>query len=190
MIAHQQQDYLSPEDYLQQEALSPVKHEYIQGQVYAMAGASDAHVTIAGNLFAQLRNHVRGRGCRVYMADMKVQIETRNIYYYPDVLVTCDDRDRDLTDFKRYPCLIVEVLSPKTEAFDRGDKFVDYQELASLKEYVLISQQRRRVDCFRRNPEGLWVLQSYSADQPLHLPTLEFAIAIKDLYEDVAFAQE
>ncbi|NEP25785.1 MAG: Uma2 family endonuclease [Moorea sp. SIO3I6] len=132
MIADKIPNYISKEDYLSQEEDSAIKHEYSDGEIYAMAGASDAHVTIAGNLFALLRNHVRGTGCRVYMADMKAYIEAANSYYYPDVMVTCDARDRELTNYKKYPCLIVEVLSPKTEAFDRGNKFYNYQKLDTL----------------------------------------------------------
>ncbi|MEP0885700.1 Uma2 family endonuclease, partial [Trichocoleus sp. ST-U3] len=92
MIASPQQPYLTPEEYLQIEAQSPIKHEYIDGQIYAMAGASDSHVTIALNLATLLRSHVRGSGCRVYISDMKTRIETLNRFYYPDVLVTCDPR--------------------------------------------------------------------------------------------------
>ena len=187
MIADRSQDYISPHDYLAGEELSPIKHEYIDGQIYAMAGASDAHVTIAGNLFALLRNHVRGTGCRVYMADMKAFIETANIFYYPDVMVTCDERDRAFPNHKKYPCLIVEVLSPKTEAFDRGDKFADYQQLQSLQEYVLISQKRQRVECFRRNAEGFWVLQTYNQGSEIHLASIDFRTSIDSLYEDVTF---
>lgn len=187
MIANQQQNYISPEDYLAGEETSPIKHEYIDGQVYAMAGASDAHVTIAGNLFALLRNHVRGRGCRVYMSDMKAQIDTANIYYYPDILVTCDPRDRELTNYKKYPCLIVEVLSPKTEAFDRGDKFIDYQQLETLQEYILINQKSQRADCFRRNAEGFWMFKSYHPGNEIHLNSIDFHTPIETLYEDVTF---
>ncbi|NEQ83665.1 MAG: Uma2 family endonuclease, partial [Moorea sp. SIO2I5] len=111
MIADKSPNYISQEDYLSQEEESSIKHEYSDGEIYAMAGASDAHVTIAGNLFALLRNHVRGTGCRVYMADMKAYVEAANSYYYPDVMVTCDARDRELKNYKKYPCLIVEVLS-------------------------------------------------------------------------------
>lgn len=189
MIANKSQNYISPEDYLAGEEISPIKHEYIDGQIYAMAGASDAHVTIAGNLFALLRNHVRGTGCRVYMADMKAQIDTANRYYYPDVMVTCDARDRAFQNHKKYPCLIVEVLSPTTEAFDRGDKFADYQQLETLQEYVLISQQRQRLDCFRRNAEGLWVLQFYFPGSEIHLTSIDFRTSIDALYEDVTFGE-
>jgi Uma2 family endonuclease len=189
MIASPQQPSLTPEAYLQMEEHSPIKHEYIDGYIYAMVGANDAHVTIAGNLFALLRSHVRGSGCRVYMSDMKARIESLNRYFYPDVMVTCDLRDRETPLEKRFPCLIVEVLSDSTEAFDRGDKFADYQTLDSLQEYVLINTKRQRVECFRRNEAGLWVLQSYTDKQPtFQLQSINFEGSIADLYEDVTFA--
>lgn len=182
------QPYLSPEEYLQMEEHSPIKHEYIDGQVYAMVGANDAHVTIAGNLFALLRGHVRGSGCRVYMSDMKTRIETLNRYFYPDVMVTCDPQDRETPLEKRFPGLIVEVLSDSTEAFDRGDKFADYQSLDSLQEYGLINSKRQRVECFRRNEAGLWVLQSYTDQQTtFRLDSINFEAEVAMLYEDVRF---
>jgi Uma2 family endonuclease len=187
MIANPILNYLEPEAYLIAEAQSSVKHEYIDGQVYAMAGASDAHVTIAGNFFTLLRNHLRGSKCRVFISDMKARIEALNIYYYPDVLVTCDERDRTESTLKRYPKVIIEVLSSSTEAFDRGDKFLDYQHIETLEEYVLISTTRQRVDCFRRNAEGLWVMQSYSLGQILSLSSLQFETNLEALYEDVEF---
>ena len=177
---------LSVDEYLQLEAQSPLKHEYIDGKAYAMAGASDAHVTIAGNLFALLRSHVRGSSCRVYIADMKARLEARNRFYYPDVMVTCDPRDPETSDYKRFPKLIVEVLSDSTEAFDRGDKFADYQTLDSLEEYVLINTRQQRVECFRRNPAGLWVLQYYTPEtKTFHLQSVEFSDTLAALYEDV-----
>lgn len=188
MIASHQQPYLTPDEYLQLEDVSNIKHEYIDGQVYAMAGASDPHVTIGGNLFALLRSHVRGSGCRVFIADMKARIESLNRFYYPDVMVTCDPRDRETSTYKQFPSLIVEVLSNSTEAFDRGDKFVDYQELDSLREYVLINTKRQRVECFRRNEQGLWVLQSYTPQQTtFRLDSIDFESTLAALYEDVTF---
>ena len=188
MIASPQQPHLTPAEYLQMEAQSPVKHEYIDGHIYAMAEASDPHITIAGNLFALLRSHVRSSGCRVYISDMKAQIEALNRFYYPDVLVTCDERDRETSTYKRFPTLIVEVLSDSTEAFDRGDKFADYQNLESLREYVLINTKRQRVECFRRNNEGLWVLQFYRPEQTsFRLDSIDFEATLDALYEDVAF---
>lgn len=185
MTVSQSHPYISPQEYLEGEQISSIKHEYIQGQVYAMAGASDAHVLISINLVTLLRNHVRGTGCRTYMADMKATIEQANIYYYPDVMVTCDERDRSSEYFKRYPCLIIEVLSPKTEAFDRGNKFADYRQLKTLQEYVLISQEQVRVECFRRNSEGLWVLYPYGEGDEIHLASVDFSCPISALYEDV-----
>ena len=135
MSALSQQPYLTPDQYLQIEETGNIKHEYIDGQSYAMAGASDAHVTIAGNLFALLRGHVRGSDCRVYISDMKARIEALNRFYYPDVMVSCDSRDLATPNYKRFPTLIIEVLSDSTEAFDRGDKFIDYQQIDSLREY-------------------------------------------------------
>ncbi|MBD2503242.1 Uma2 family endonuclease [Anabaena azotica] len=188
MIASSEPTYLTPEEYLQLEESSPVKHEYINGYIYAMAGASDPHVTIAGNLFALLRSHVRGSGCRVYIADMKARIESLNRYYYPDVMVTCDQRDQETPNYKRFPRLIVEVLSSSTEAFDRGDKFADYQEIETLQEYVLINTKRQRVECFKRVDNGLWILQSYTEqDKFFRLNSITFDGAIAELYEDVVF---
>lgn len=180
--------YFTPDEYLQMEEQSATKHEYIDGYIYAMAGALDSLVTVAGNLFALLRSYMRGSGCRVYIADMKARIESLNRFYYPDVIVTCDERDQETPAFKRFPCLIVEVLSNSTEAFDRGDKFADYQTLESLQEYVLINSKRQRVECFRRNQEGLWVLQTYTAEQKIfRLNSVDFEGTIEELYEDVIF---
>ncbi|MDG2989570.1 Uma2 family endonuclease [Candidatus Synechococcus calcipolaris G9] len=180
------QPTLSPTDYLQLESQSQTKHEYINGDTYAMAGASDAHITIAGNLFALLRSHLRGRGCRVYIADMKVRVEACNCFYYPDVMVTCHPQDQETPHYKGFPSLIVEVLSDSTEAFDRGDKFAHYQTLDSLDEYVLINTRQQRVECFRRNPEGLWVLQFYTPEaNDFELRSVNFSDTLWALYEDV-----
>ncbi|MBN3874028.1 Uma2 family endonuclease [Nostoc sp. JL33] len=185
MVISQSKYYISPQEYLEGEKLSEIKHEYIDGQVYAMAGASDAHVTVVGNLFAMLRNHLRGSGCRVYMADMKAQIDVINRYFYPDVMVTCDTRDKEFEYFKSHPCLIIEVLSESTEGYDRGKKFASYRHLESLQEYVLISPDRMSVECFRRNEEGHWVLYPYEKEQEVHLASVDFRCAVAAIYEDV-----
>jgi Uma2 family endonuclease len=180
--------YITPEEYLAMEEKSTVKHEYIDGYIYAMAGALDPHVTIAGNIFSLLRNHVRGSGCRVYIADMKARIESLNRFYYPDVMVTCDARDQETPGYKRFPCLIIEVLSNSTEGFDRGDKFADYQMLETLQEYVLINTKKPRVECFRRNDDGLWILQSYVGEEgSFQLQSINFTGTMTELYEDVNF---
>ncbi|MBG1268430.1 Uma2 family endonuclease [Nostoc sp. WHI] len=184
MVANVSYSYISPEDYLKAEETSPIKHEYRQGEVYAMAGASNSHVIISLNVASMLRNHLRGSGCQAYISS---HIESLNIYYYPDVIVSCDQRDKAFDNFLRYPCLIVEVLSPSTEAFDRGDKFADYRHLESLQEYVLVSQTRMNLECFRRNPEGQWVLYPYAQGNNIHLASVDFKCAVTDVYEDVTF---
>jgi Uma2 family endonuclease len=178
------QSYLSPDEYLAGEEHSPIKHEYIDGQVYAMVGATDVHVTIALNTATLIRDHLRGKGCRTYISDMKLRVESANRFFYPDIVVTCDPRDRETPLFKRFPCLIVEVLSPSTEAFDRGDKFVDYQLLETLQEYVLISTTRQRVDRFQRNAEGLWVLRSFVPGQTVQFTSIDFETNLEAIYED------
>ncbi|MEM9264762.1 MAG: Uma2 family endonuclease [Cyanobacteria bacterium P01_F01_bin.13] len=184
MVALSEQ-YLSVDEYLRLEAESPIKHEYIDGKVYAMAGATDSHVTIAGNLFAALRAHIRGTGCRLYISDMKARVEARNRFFYPDVMVTCDPRDQETDTYKRFPKLVVEVLSKSTEAFDRGDKFAAYQALESLQEYVLINTHCQRLEIFRRNEAGQWVLQFYTLeDETFDLKSIGFTGTFAELYED------
>lgn len=190
MAISQSQYYISPEEYLEGEKVSQIKHEYIDGQVYAMAGANDAHVTVSMNVFMLLRNHLRGSACRVYMLDMKAQIQAINRYFYPDVMVTCDPRDREFEYFKSYPCLIVELLSESTEGFDRGKKFANYRTLESLQEYVLISPEQISVECFRRNEQGNWVLYTYEKGEEVHLASVDIHFPIADLYEDVVIAAE
>jgi Uma2 family endonuclease len=188
MIANSQFQYIAPDEYLEMEEQSEIKHEYIDGYVYAMAGANDSHVTIALNMAFVIRNHLRGSNCRVYMSDMKARIDALNRFYYPDVMVTCDPRDSQSQSQKRYPKLIIEVLSKATEGFDRGDKFADYQQLESLEEYVLVNTKRQRIDSFHRNQEGLWVLKSYSGEQEtFQLSSINLEGKFIDLYEDVSF---
>ncbi|AFY44689.1 Uma2 family endonuclease [Nostoc sp. PCC 7107] len=181
-------NYISPAEYLQMEETSSIKHEYIDGYTYKLDGSIDSHVTIAGNIGVLLRNKLRGSRYRVYILAMKARIESLNRYYYPDVMVTCDSRDQETHGHKRFPCLIVEVLSNSTEAFDRGDKFADYQTIESLKEYVLINTKRQRVECFRLNDDGFWVLQTYtSQEQSFRLKSVNFEGKMAELYEDVVF---
>lgn len=187
MIASKSYTYISPEEYLEGEKISPIKHEYREGEVYAMSGASKAHDKIAVNMLAMLSSHVRGTGCSVYSSDMKVRVEAADVFYYPDVKVTCDARDDRNPDeqFIRYPRLIVEVLSPTTQGFDRGDKFANYRLIETLQEYVLISQERMMVECFRLNAEGRWVLYPYGPGEEVHLASVEFRCPIADIYEKV-----
>ena len=178
-------NYASHEDYLEGEKISPIKHEYRQGEIYAMAGASDAHETICINLVNLLTTHVRGRGCRIYAGNMKARIEQADVFYYPDIMVTCDERDRSLEYFKCYPRFIVEVLSPTTASFDRGNKFADYRTVETLQEYVVINQERIGVESYRRNAEGRWELYPYIAGEEVRLASVDFQCPIAQIYEDV-----
>lgn len=185
MIINPSDQRISHEDYLEGEKISPIRHEYIRGEVYAMVGGSDAHDTISGNLIALFKNHLRGQGCRVYTGNMKIYIKTADVYYYPDVMVTCDSRDRNNGYFKQYPSLIIEVLSPSTEAFNRGDKFADYRQIETLQEYVLISQNKINIECFRRNSDGRWELFTYQPQETLQLESINFSCSVSEIYEDV-----
>lgn len=184
MIALSNYNNLTPEEYLQFEEKSPIKHEYIDGQIYAMARTTDTHNIVSGNIYTIVRNHLRGCDCRLYFADVKVRLEKRNHFYYPDILVTCDDRDRETATYKRFPKLIIEVLCDSTEAFDRGDKFNDYQTLESLEEYILVNSKHQRVETFRRGEQGLWILQTYQQES-FSLQSINLTASFQDLYEDV-----
>ena len=186
MTASGHHAYFTPEEYLELERISPIKHEYLQGQLVAMAGASKAHVIITGNLSALLVNHLRGTGCIAYAVDMKVRLPSLGLFYYPDLAVTCDDRDRTSDeDFILYPKLIIEVLSDSTEAFDRGDKFSDYKTVTGLEEYVLIHQKQRLVERFLRKSNNLWVPQIYSAGDTVEFTSIHFSCPIDFLYENI-----
>ncbi len=119
-----------------------------------MAGASDAHVTVAGNVYMALRNHLRGSPCSVFISDMKLRVEEDNAFFYPDVFVTCADSDRGQSHSKSAPVLVVEVLSPTTSAYDRGAKFAAYRKLPTLREYALIDPERLSLDLFRREGDS------------------------------------
>ncbi|MGB6166372.1 MAG: Uma2 family endonuclease, partial [Geitlerinemataceae cyanobacterium] len=129
------------------------------------------------------------RPCEVYIVDVKVQVEPGRKYFYPDVVVTCDDRDRD-PQLLQFPSLIIEVLSPSTEAFDRGKKFAKYRQSTTLQEYVLVQVDRPGVEVFRRNEQGRWVLWEYGLDDRLRLESVDVEIAISDLYRQVQFEAE
>ena len=185
MIEHLSSSDLSAEDYLKREEDSLIRHQYRRGNVYVMAEESNNHTLIAGNLSLLLKNHLRKSKCHSYISDTKVYIEAVNSYYYPDVVVSCDVLDRAFDDFLRYPCLVVEVLSPETEAFDREDKFTDYRSLESLQEYVLISQNQMCVECFRRTQEDEWVLYSHGEADRIQLVSINFQCAVTEVYKDV-----
>jgi Uma2 family endonuclease len=168
------------EEYLDGEEHSEVRHEYVDGRVYAMVGATDAHNTIAGNLHAALKHHLRGSGCRAFISDMKVRIGT--VFYYPDVMVTCEPRQ--LKDrYKKAPILLVEVLSETTEGKDRYEKRTAYQGLPSLREYVLVAQDRQHVEVYRRSGEE-WEVETLGSGDTLHLTSVDLAVPMDEVYDD------
>ena len=186
MVISKNNFYISPEDYLEGERVSPIKHEYRREHVYAMTGAKKPHIVIGSNLVRLLGNHLLNTPCLVLSSDIKVRLEKANCYYYPDVAVTCDERDTGSTeDFILYPSLVVEVLSPSTAAFDRGNKFADYQTSPSLQEYVLITPSEIKVECFRVNAEGNWVSQTYRQRDELELMSIDFRCPIAQVYQKV-----
>lgn len=176
--------YLSPEDYLEGERVSPIKHEYRRGHVYAMTGAKKPHVIITANLTRILGNHLETSPCIVMASDIKVRLQTADCYYYPDVVVTCHPEDLATTeDFIYYPKLVIEVLSKSTAKFDRGEKFMDSQTCSTLEEYVLVSQTHPEVLHYvLRN--GSWI-QEESVDQQLHFSSIDCTCPFTDLYRKV-----
>jgi len=175
---------LTENEYLEIERASDVRHEYLGGLVYAMAGASAIHNLLAGNLFARLRGHVRGKGCQVFISDMKVKVEAADVYYYPDVMVTCDPAD-NADYFRTSPVLIIEVASPTTSVTDRREKLLAYTKIASLREYVIVSQDEMHIDVYRRGEDGRWWLLVLGADDTLELESVDLQLPVSEIYEDV-----
>ena len=185
MEAVQDKECLSAEDYLAGERHSETRHEYLGGVVYAMAGASRGHNTISLNIASALRSHLRGKACQTFMADVKVRLEIGgdDIFYYPDVMVTCDRRDTDRY-FSRFPKVLIEVLSPETERTDRREKFLSYIQIETLEEYVLVAQDKMEVTVFRR--ANKWQPEtSTKPDLHLKLASLDFEIPLSAVYEGV-----
>jgi Uncharacterized protein conserved in cyanobacteria len=191
MIANPQPKIFTPDEYLAWEREQLIRHEYIDGEVYAMTGGSLAHNAIALNFYSQLRPHLRERGCRGHVADVKVRVSQKGPYFYPDVVVTCDERDRRAVEAIQYPKLIVEVLSPSTAGFDRGDKFKFYRRIPTLEEYVLIDSEKIGIDCYRKSSGGKWELTAYPEDAGdiLELVSLNFRCPLALVYEEVEFPE-
>jgi Uma2 family endonuclease len=186
-----QNELLTPAEYLEIERHSEIKHEFINGRMYALPGASRHHITIALNVASSLKTQMRGRDCRVYMADMRVNVDPSGKYVYPDVVAVCGEQhfeDSEL-DTLLNPSVIIEVLSDTTERYDRGDKFDYYRSIASLREYVLVAQNSMRVDHYVLK-DGQWVFSTLSAaEERLALPSIGCEISVADIYEDVEFPQ-
>ena len=198
MIAQPQPQLMTPDEYLEWEEQQPIKYDYINGEVVAMTGGTLPHNSIAVNLTSALKNHLRGKGCEVFMADAKVGVSLQGPFHYSDVMVSCDPRDQKARKIIYHPCLLVEVLSPGTEAFDRGKKFRHYRRIDTLREYVLIEPDKMNVECYRLNEKGKWELTSYSLEETtanetelkVYLTSVDFRCPISLLYEDVVFPDD
>jgi Uma2 family endonuclease len=180
---HAHKHLVSVNDYIEGEPRNEIRHEYIDGQVYAMGGASRVHGLIAGNLFLRLRPKAREQHCQLFIADMKVRLNIggQEIFYYPDLLLSCDPDDR-ADYFCQTPCLIIEVLSEATERIDRREKMLAYQTLSSLQEYVLVAQDDRQVEIYRRRNE--WQPEIVN-EGVFHLDCLDLSVSLDGVYEDV-----
>ena len=187
MVALPDRTLMSAEEYLAWEPTQEERYEYWDGEVVAMTGGTRNHSRITFNFSKLLDDALVDRPCEMYMADVKVQVEPGRKYFYPDVVVTCDDRDND-PQLVQFPCLIVEVLSPSTEAVDRGIKFSKYRQFLTLQEYVLVQVEQPGVEMFRRNQQGQWVLSEYALGDSLQLESVNVEIAIANLYRQVQFS--
>ena len=190
MIAQQQPQSMPVAEYLEWEPLQDIRYEFVWGQVYAMTGGSVPHNLIALNLYTAIRGLVRQQGCQAFVADVKLQVNDAGLYRYPDVMVSCDSRDRSNLKMIQYPCLIVEVLSPGTEALDRGRKFAEYRKLPTLQEYLLISADTMGVECFRRQQAGFWLYQPYGEGDIITLESIGFTGPIDLIYDELEFGSE
>ena len=172
---------LSEEDYLQGELQSDVRHEYLQGSVYAMVGTSKRHNLISLALAAALRTQLRSSSCKVFMSDVKVKI--KDIFFYPDLLVSCSDNKLS-PYYETDPVVVIEVLSPSTEDKDRFYKRLIYQRLESLREYVLVEQDNMQIDIYRHETDG-WTLERYEIGDTVAFESMGFTIPIEEIYADV-----
>lgn len=179
---------ISVEDYLKGEETSLVRHEYLGGQIFGMSGASEHHNRIALNIASFLRFHLRGSGCKTFIADMKVKIaiskNTSHIFYYPDVMVTCDPIDTEKY-YKTSPCLIVEVLSPATAVLDGREKRLNYQSLPSLQEYLLVNQDEMKIEIYRPDQAGNWSGQILEKEDTVELKSVGLTLTMADIYDEV-----
>ena len=173
------------DQYLRWEAEQPEKHEYLAGEIFAMVGVRREHALVAGAIHATLRQRLKGSPCQVFVADMKLRVDAADAYFYPDVMVTCDPRDRSAETAISHPCLVIEVLSDSTAAFDRGQKFAAYRRLESLREYLLVDIEARRLELYRREGAHWLLLETQEDGAPLRLESVGITMDPGDGFEDL-----
>jgi Uma2 family endonuclease len=189
MIAVRNDDRsFTPEEYFLWEEQQLERHELIDGHVYAMSGGTKDHSVLAVNFLSLIKTHLRGSRCTVFNSDLKVNILNSSNYTYPDLGVTCDDRDRGgKALYISHPCLIVEVLSKSTEAYDRGKKFEKYRRNPNLIDYVLVSSEEVAIDIYHRKDTGEWVILSYRSGDLVVLKSIDLNLPIEQFYEEIVF---
>lgn len=180
----------TPEEYFAWEEKQLEKYEYIDGEVYAMSGGSVNHGRIAIKLTAMFDTHLDNGICITGNSDIKVNILATTNYTYPDASVTCDDRDKNTTNYFTYPCLIVEVLSDSTESYDRGGKFRMYRKNPILQDYLLVSSARIEMDLYRKNDAGDWVIINYQAGDTVELKSINLSFSIEQVYRGLVLTPE
>lgn len=177
--------YLSEEEYLAMEMASQERHEYVDGAIFAMTGASRAHNLISGNLYSFLHAQVKNTPCHVYMSNIKLKIAERRTYYYPDIILGCSENEIDDYSISA-PCLIVEILSPSTAQTDKREKLVAYQNIARVQEYCLVAQDKYRVQKYTRQANTQdWVLRQYAKGDSIRFMCVDCEISLADLYAGV-----
>lgn len=178
---------LTPIEYFAWEEQQLHRHEYINGEVYAMSGGTQNHSRIALKFGALLDSHLSNGNCRVFNSDCRVNLVGTHDYTYPDVSVSCDPRDRASTQYITYPSLIVEVLSDSTEAYDRGNKFFRYRQNPQLQDYVLVSSQEIAIDLYRKGSSGQWEIINYRSGDIVELQSINLSFPIEQVYRGVDF---
>ena len=178
--------HFSRADYLIWEHEQSDRHEYVAGEVFAMVGVRDRHNVIALNLAALVRPHLKGSPCKTYLSDIKLEVSAADSVFYPDLFVTCETPSDPLV--KRDAALIIEILSPSTEAYDRGRKFGMYRLLPGLKEYLLIGTGEALVEVYRRTDDGAWLLRTYRPGDTFPLASTDLQIAVDDVFDDIDFS--
>jgi len=179
---------LTPEEYLALERKAEYKSEYLAGEMFAMAGASERHVSIVANVMYLLVGQLKGRPCKAYASDMRVRVSPTGLYTYPDVVVVCGQPQfaDEQQDTLLNPTLLVEVLSESTKDYDRGEKFEHYRTLASLSEYVLIAQDKYHIEHFVRQPDNRWLLsETNRLEDTIHLSSIACDLALAEVYDKV-----
>lgn len=182
--------FITVDEYLEQEETALEKHEYYQGEIFAMAGGTIDHNTIVGNTIAEINQFLKGKACRVFPSDLKVHIEANSLFTYPDLSIVCGPLEKwnNRNDVITNPAVIIEVLSKSTENYDRGQKFKLYRGLPSLQEYILISSTEILLEHYKKQASHVWTFsESNEMNDVLKIETVQFTCALSELYRDVSF---